>query len=131
MLVQPIVTTHEALPPTVSLVLNVRTPNADTADRFINSKCVKYMLRAGEIEKAEETAGMFTRESTDPIAQLSEMQCIWFETETAKAYIQALDSGMALKKLHAIAGHFETMVEDQFDFHTCVGWLRHLIEPPI
>eukprot|EP00038_Savillea_parva_P024960 m.45623 g.45623 ORF g.45623 m.45623 type:complete len:863 (+) comp6675_c0_seq1:47-2635(+) len=90
----------------------------DTADRFINSKCVKYMLRAGDIDKAEETAGLFTRESSDPIAQLSEMQCIWFETESADAQVQALNAGMALKKLHAVAGHFDTMVEDQFDFHT-------------
>jgi hypothetical protein len=92
---------------------------ADTADRFINSKCVKYMLRAGDIKTAEETASMFTRESSNPIAQLSEMQCIWFETETAKAQVQALNAGMALKKLHTIGSHYDTMVEDQFDFHTC------------
>ena len=78
------------------------------------------MLRAGDIDKAEETAGLFTRESSDPIAQLSEMQCIWFETESAEAQVQALNAGMALKKLHAVAGHFDTMVEDQFDFHTYV-----------
>jgi len=33
----------------------------DTADRFVNYKCSKYMLRANMIKEAEEIAGKFTR----------------------------------------------------------------------
>ena len=33
----------------------------DGQDRFLNSKAVKYWLRAGEIKKAEELAAMFTK----------------------------------------------------------------------
>lgn len=33
----------------------------DTADRFINSKCAKYMLRANMIKEAEEMCSNFTR----------------------------------------------------------------------
>lgn len=33
----------------------------DTADRFINSKCAKYMLRANLIQEAELTCSKFTR----------------------------------------------------------------------
>lgn len=33
----------------------------DTADRFINSKCAKYMLKAGMIKEAEEMCSKFTR----------------------------------------------------------------------
>jgi hypothetical protein len=33
----------------------------DTADRYINSKCAKYMLRADLIKVAEETCSKFTR----------------------------------------------------------------------
>lgn len=33
----------------------------DLQDRFVNSKCVKYMLRAGKIAKAEDTVSLFTR----------------------------------------------------------------------
>jgi len=29
----------------------------DTADRYINCKCAKYMLRAGQVAKAEEICG--------------------------------------------------------------------------
>lgn len=35
----------------------------DTADRFINSKCAKYMLRANMIKEAEEMCSKFTRVS--------------------------------------------------------------------
>lgn len=33
----------------------------DTADRYINSKCAKYMLRANLIHEAEITCSKFTR----------------------------------------------------------------------
>lgn len=33
----------------------------DTADRFVNYKCSKYMLRANMIKEAEDIAGKFTR----------------------------------------------------------------------
>lgn len=33
----------------------------DTADRYVNCKCVKYLFRIDEIDKAVETAGLFTR----------------------------------------------------------------------
>lgn len=33
----------------------------DTADRFVNCKCTKYLLRANEINAAVEMAGKFTR----------------------------------------------------------------------
>ena len=34
----------------------------DTADRYINCKCAKYMLRANQIREAEEMCAKFTRE---------------------------------------------------------------------
>ena len=33
----------------------------DTADRYVNCKSVKYLFRINEIDKAVETAGLFTR----------------------------------------------------------------------
>lgn len=35
----------------------------DTADRYINCKAAKYMLRVNEVEKAEELCALFTRVS--------------------------------------------------------------------
>ncbi|KAK7929692.1 hypothetical protein WMY93_006087 [Mugilogobius chulae] len=69
----------------------------DTADRFINSKCAKYMLKAGMVKEAEEMCSKFTREG-------------------ASAAMNKF--GEALKKCHEIERHFVEITDDQFDFHT-------------
>ena len=43
----------------------------DTADRYVNCKCAKYQLRANQVQKAEETCGLFTRVSLH-------LQCLTF-----------------------------------------------------
>lgn len=90
----------------------------DTADRYINSKCAKYMLRANLIKEAEETCGKFTREGVPAMESLNEMQCMWIQTEAANAYQRLGKYGEALKKCHEVDRHFSEIIEDQFDFHT-------------
>uniref|UniRef100_A0A8C2J133 N(alpha)-acetyltransferase 15, NatA auxiliary subunit a n=1 Tax=Cyprinus carpio TaxID=7962 RepID=A0A8C2J133_CYPCA len=74
----------------------------DTADRFINSKCAKYLLKAGLIKEAEEMCSKFTREGASAVENLNEMQCMWFQTECALAYKSLNKYGEALKKCHEI-----------------------------
>uniref|UniRef100_A0A6Q2YFY4 N(alpha)-acetyltransferase 15, NatA auxiliary subunit a n=1 Tax=Esox lucius TaxID=8010 RepID=A0A6Q2YFY4_ESOLU len=90
----------------------------DTADRFINSKCAKYMLKAGLVKEAEEMCSKFTREGASAVDNLNEMQCMWFQTECALAYKSMNKFGDALKKCHEIERHFVEITDDQFDFHT-------------
>jgi N-alpha-acetyltransferase 15/16, NatA auxiliary subunit len=90
----------------------------DTADRYINSKCAKYMLRANKIKDAEEMCAKFTREGVSAMENLNEMQCMWFQTECALSYQRTGLWGEALKKCHEIDRHFSEIIEDQFDFHT-------------
>lgn len=90
----------------------------DTADRYINSKCAKYMLRANLIDEAEETCEKFTREGVTAMENLNEMQCMWFQTECALAYQRLQRWGDSLKKCHEIDRHFSEIIDDQFDFHT-------------
>ncbi|GAB0093410.1 Glycerol-3-phosphate dehydrogenase [Sergentomyia squamirostris] len=90
----------------------------DTADRYINSKCAKYMLRANLVNEAEEICGKFTREGVLPMENLNEMQCMWFQTECALAYQRVEKWGDSLKKCHEVDRHFSEIIEDQFDFHT-------------
>ncbi|XP_053975392.1 N-alpha-acetyltransferase 15, NatA auxiliary subunit isoform X2 [Hylaeus anthracinus] len=90
----------------------------DTADRYINSKCAKYMLRANLIKEAEETCEKFTREGVLAMENLNEMQCMWIQTEAANAYKRLGKYGEALKKCHEVDRHFSEIIEDQFDFHT-------------
>jgi peptide alpha-N-acetyltransferase len=90
----------------------------DTADRYINNKTTKYLLRAGKQEQAEQTIGMFTRHEANPNTNLFEMQCSWYELEYARCMWEQNDVGKALKKFVAVEKHFDDFADDQFDFHT-------------
>ena len=74
----------------------------DTADRFVNYKCCKYMLRADMVKEAQEIAAKFTRENTPAFDYLREMQCMWFENECANAYRRLGKCGESLKKCHQV-----------------------------
>lgn len=90
----------------------------DTADRFVNSKCAKYLLRINNVERAIEICGMFTKEGILPDEDLDSMQCMWFGIESAAAHKRKGEIGEALRKCHQIEKNFNEIVEDQFDFHT-------------
>lgn len=92
----------------------------DLKDRYINSKAAKYQLRNNENEKALKTVGLFTRAETvgGPLADLLDMQCVWFLTEDGEAYARSGNIGLALKRLQAVANIFDVWQEDQFDFHS-------------
>ena len=109
----------------------------DLADRYINNKATKYLLRAGDVAEARKTAAMFTRpEAGDAEQHLNDMQASWYELEVglalgrdARATFAAsapagdvrAKAGLALKLLLAVEKHFADFIEDQFDFHTyCV-----------
>ncbi|OAQ97742.1 hypothetical protein LLEC1_00399 [Akanthomyces lecanii] len=91
----------------------------DLKDRYINSKAAKYQLRNNQNEKALKTVGLFTRADTvgGPLADLLDMQCMWFLTEDGRAYARQGNTGLALKRFHQIANIFDVWQEDQFDFH--------------
>lgn len=89
----------------------------DLADRFINSECVKRMLQADQVELAERTAVLFTKDG-DQHNSLHDMQCIWYELASADSHFRQGALGPALKNYLAVEKHYTDMVEDQFDFHT-------------
>lgn len=89
----------------------------DLQDRFINSKCAKYMLRAGKIEEAERILGLFTRKEVPALQDLTDMQCQWVMIEEGNAYLRKKEYGKALKRFHAIQKFYSDYFEDQFDFH--------------
>ncbi|KAJ3142643.1 N-alpha-acetyltransferase 15, NatA auxiliary subunit [Physocladia obscura] len=103
---------------TASEVMNYAR-NLDLQDRCINSKSVKYMLRAGNIEEAEKTIILFCRvDAVEKLQDLMDMQCSWFAYESGMAYAARGDYGRALKKFHQIEKFFFDIYDDQFDFHT-------------
>lgn len=92
----------------------------DLKDRYINTKAAKYQLRNDENTKAIKTVGLFTRADSvgGPIADLLDMQCMWYLTEDGEAYARQGNVGMALKRFHAVFNIFDVWHEDQFDFHS-------------
>ncbi|KAI9091536.1 NMDA receptor-regulated protein 1-domain-containing protein [Phlyctochytrium arcticum] len=109
---------HAGDPQTAADIMN-EARELDLQDRFINSKCTKYLLRASRLSKAEATICLFTKtDSVDPLADLVDMQCMWFALESAKLHLRNSDPGRALLRLHQIDGHFNDVYDDQFDFHS-------------
>eukprot|EP00457_Paulinella_chromatophora_P000785 gb/GEZN01000785.1/.p1 GENE.gb/GEZN01000785.1/~~gb/GEZN01000785.1/.p1 ORF type:complete len:684 (-),score=119.01 gb/GEZN01000785.1/:1645-3429(-) len=89
----------------------------DLADRYLNVKCTRYALRADKLEDAETTVSLFLRDG-DSLTSLYDMQCSWYALATADCYKRLGERGKALKKLLAVHEHFNTIFEDQFDFHS-------------
>jgi len=92
----------------------------DLADRYLNTKSTRYMLRADQVEAAQKTIALFTKDG-DQQSNLFDMQCMWYELEIASSYRRQGDYGRALKNYMSVDKHFTDIIEDQFDFHTyCV-----------
>jgi peptide alpha-N-acetyltransferase len=49
--------------PELAAQIMVEARQLDLQDRFVNSKCTKYLLRNNQVEEAEKTIGLFTRVS--------------------------------------------------------------------
>ncbi|KAI8093113.1 NMDA receptor-regulated protein 1-domain-containing protein [Halteromyces radiatus] len=112
---------HSGKPQEAADVMN-DARELDLQDRFINSKCAKYMLRADRVEEAEKTIGLFTRREVDPIQDMTDMQCQWFMTEEGYSFMRQKKYGKALKRFQAVVKFYDDYFEDQFDFHAyCLG----------
>lgn len=60
----------------------------DLADRYINNKTTKYLLRANRVEEAQSVIALFAKHEGDPQYNLFEMQCMWYELEWAAAQLR-------------------------------------------
>ncbi|KAJ7599220.1 NMDA receptor-regulated protein 1-domain-containing protein [Mycena floridula] len=90
----------------------------DGQDRFLNTKCAKYRLRAGLLEEVGVIIGLFTKkDAVSPSADLEDMQSLLYIMEEANAYNRQGKLNMALKKYVVIQQIFAEIEDDQFDFH--------------
>ncbi|EGO03587.1 hypothetical protein SERLA73DRAFT_101816 [Serpula lacrymans var. lacrymans S7.3] len=90
----------------------------DGQDRFLNTKCAKYRLRAGLVEEANEILGLFTKkDASSPGADLEDMQSLLYLTEEGDSHYRSGRLNLALKKYYAVNKVFDEMEDDQFDFH--------------
>eukprot|EP01130_Rhizamoeba_saxonica_P014440 TRINITY_DN6311_c0_g1_i1.p1 TRINITY_DN6311_c0_g1~~TRINITY_DN6311_c0_g1_i1.p1 ORF type:complete len:725 (-),score=167.66 TRINITY_DN6311_c0_g1_i1:30-2204(-) len=93
--------------------------NMDLADRYLNAKSTKYLLRADRVEKAREVMSIYTKvvRSDAPLNNIFEMQVVWYEIAEAESYLRLGEIGKALEKLVNVEKHFLQYIDDQFDFH--------------
>jgi len=103
----------------------------DGQDRFLNSKCAKYVLqsigspsqtaqeRTQLLEESRGLIGLFTRkDAPDPVSDLIDMQAAWYVMAEAEVALRVSDWGLGLKRLHQVYEIFRQWEEDQYDFHT-------------
>eukprot|EP00933_Yihiella_yeosuensis_P017313 TRINITY_DN1449_c0_g1_i4.p2 TRINITY_DN1449_c0_g1~~TRINITY_DN1449_c0_g1_i4.p2 ORF type:complete len:937 (-),score=231.84 TRINITY_DN1449_c0_g1_i4:3423-6233(-) len=90
----------------------------DLADRFLNTKSVRAMLRLDDTQGGMEKALLFSREpNSQEASNLHDMQCMWYESHVGRSYCRQKKYGKALKQFHHTFKHFSDISEDQFDFH--------------
>jgi peptide alpha-N-acetyltransferase len=76
----------------------------DMQDRFVNTKVGKYLLRCNRNDEALQILKEFTRPDSPggPLADLTDMQCMWFAIEDGESYMRQKKYGLALKRFHTI-----------------------------
>ena len=89
----------------------------DLGDRHMNTKHVKYLLRSDQIAEADRVVSYWTRKDVPNRIELNSLQANWFEIECADSYLRLGDIPHANKMYHNVLDHFDTYVDDQFDFH--------------
>lgn len=92
----------------------------DLADRFTNTKLTKYYLKCGAIDKADQTVSYWTKKNIPNRIDLNNLQGNWFETLCSTSYLNKHDYIHANKLCLNVVNHFDTYVENQFDFHPYV-----------
>jgi len=90
----------------------------DLADRFLNTQCVRALLRVDDTKGGMEKALMFSKEPDSPgAANLHDMQCMAYESAMGRSYNRQQNFGKALKMYNETFKHFNDIAEDKFDFH--------------
>ncbi len=96
-------------------VLYEEARKLDLADRFLNARSSRYLIRIDELKQAEETMLLFSKEGQE--LNVHDMQCMWYESEVGLSYLRQKNYQLALKNFNYIEKHFDQIYEDQFDFH--------------
>lgn len=88
-------------------------------------------MKANNIERAHELMGMFSYEVwKGQDLNVHEMQTMWFEYQCSNAFYRKNDIRMALKQIGWIEKHFDTNIEDCFEFNNYAlrkGTVNHQI----
>ncbi|MDR3547596.1 MAG: hypothetical protein P4M11_04870 [Candidatus Pacebacteria bacterium] len=84
----------------------------DQADRYLNARCSKYLIRAGKTEEAERMMALFAKEVNGEL-NVHDMQCMWYELEMGTAFEKKGALAKAYKMFKYVDQHFATVYDDQ------------------
>lgn len=90
----------------------------DLADRYLNTRSTRYLLRANQPDKAERVVSLFTTDPETGYNNLPDMQVAWWRQNAGEAYARLGQPGLALKHFMAVQRDYDTVFEDQADFHS-------------
>ena len=93
----------------------------DLADKYLNTKAIKYLLRADKVEEARKLHSIYTSLFPDKSVAYSnnlvDMQVIWYEQYEADSWLRQGETGKALFMLDRIVKHFQSHWNDQILYH--------------
>ena len=58
----------------------------DQADRYLNARASRYMIKNDQLQEAEEKMALFSKEGQD--LNVHDMQCMWYETEVGSSHLR-------------------------------------------
>jgi tetratricopeptide (TPR) repeat protein len=90
----------------------------DLADRYLNTKSVRFLMRANKIQEAEKIISPFAKLDLDQWNNIYDLQVMWYEQEEGDSWFRQGNFGKALKKYTWIEKHFQEISDDQYDYHT-------------
>jgi tetratricopeptide (TPR) repeat protein len=95
----------------------------DLADRYLNSKAVKYWLRCDNVEEGERLIALFARHDAqkphaDPLLSVRDVQAFWFEIASGQAFERRSEWGRALRRFVHIESIYDQIYEDSYEYHT-------------
>lgn len=88
----------------------------DQADRALNALSAKQMLKVNLTEEGEACMNIFFK-ACGYETGVHEVQTMWFECMSAKAYFRLKNWRGALNEFHWIDKHTKAMVDNQYDYY--------------
>jgi len=58
----------------------------DLADRFLNARSSRYLIRIDKLKEAENVMLLFSKEGTE--LNVHDMQCMWYESEVGNSFLR-------------------------------------------
>ncbi|EAS00294.2 NMDA receptor-regulated protein (macronuclear) [Tetrahymena thermophila SB210] len=88
----------------------------DLADRYLNNKAIKYALRCGFFDQANDLLRLFLKDPSE--GNPFELQTLWYEIAQGETLLKKGEYARALRMFKFVQKAFIDIYEDQFDFHT-------------